>query len=124
MGQEIQKSILIADDAADLRHIYKRILQRDHYCIFEAEDGLDALTKLQELHPDLILLDHRMPHMNGSDVYRAIKRLGLEVKVILITAAQDVDGIAQSLGIKDFLGKPIGMDDLRKSVQQILGKPG
>jgi DNA-binding NarL/FixJ family response regulator len=79
--------ILIADDSSLMRRQIRAMLERDpdfQICA-EAENGIEAVQQVQEYHPDLVVLDLRMPLMNGLTATREIKRLAPEVVVLLFT---------------------------------------
>jgi DNA-binding NarL/FixJ family response regulator len=85
--QVMAKTILIADDSAQVRKYVTRVLsanQEFEFCA-EAVDGLDALAKARECRPDLIILDLGMPLMNGLETARELKRVMPVVPIILFT---------------------------------------
>jgi CheY-like chemotaxis protein len=104
--------LLIADDESDLRFLVGSIYGDLGWDVDEAADGPEALAKLEQFHYDLVLLDHRMPGLNGGQVYDALCARGILVPVVLITAAARGEEIAAQHGITKFLGKPFGIDDL------------
>lgn len=79
--------VLLADDHAILRSGLVRLLgeQSDIEVIGEAENGLEAVQKVQELHPDIVLMDIGMPVMNGMEATKQIKKRDQEVKVLVLT---------------------------------------
>jgi len=64
------KTILLADDDATLRELARLTMNDPEYCILEAGDGVEALDLARARHPDLLILDWMMPHLNGIDVAR------------------------------------------------------
>ena len=84
-------TILIADDSQLIRDALRRIFrnEEDFDVCGEAENGQEAVTKAQQLHPDLIVLDLSMPVMNGLDAARVLKRVMPEVPVIMFSAYGD-----------------------------------
>jgi DNA-binding NarL/FixJ family response regulator len=81
------KTILIADDSAQIRSCLVKLLRanEDFELCDEAVNGLDALTKAQECHPDLVILDLGMPVMNGLEAARELKRIMPMLPIILFT---------------------------------------
>lgn len=106
--------ILIVDDEAVVRMAYSRILANDHSHVESVDNGADALQRLAEQRFDVVLLDLRMPGMDGLTVLRAIKQNWPEVEVIVITGYAGIDTVKQSvaLGAFDYLAKPVGPDDV------------
>src|SRR5258708_34444390 len=82
------KSVLIADDQSSIRMLVRATIQSDLYSIVEASDGTQAWWLIQELRPDLVLLDVQMPGLNGLQVTRAVRQDPslVGIKVILLTA--------------------------------------
>lgn len=114
-GGDVTKTrcrLLIADDEADLRFLLSTLFVDLGWSVDEAADGHEALAKLEAQTYDLVLLDHRMPGLNGGEVYDRLSDLGKVVPVILVTAAKQVAEIATRHGIPMYLGKPFGIDDL------------
>jgi signal transduction histidine kinase/DNA-binding response OmpR family regulator len=79
--------LLLVEDDQDLRLVMRRTLEQDGWTISEAENGAEALEKVKNLHPDLVLLDLNMPVMNGFEVIRALRELGPagQVPVLVVT---------------------------------------
>jgi DNA-binding NarL/FixJ family response regulator len=99
----LTKSILLVDDKPFLRGILKQYLeQHSNYKICgEAEDGLDAIVKAQQLRPDLIVLDLQMPKMNGLDAAKRLKSLLPETTIVMLTAfdSLEIEREAMAVGI-------------------------
>jgi len=115
----IPSRILIVDDEEDICSTLADFLQGKGYEIFQANTGEEALRLLKEVRPHLVLLDIRMPEMDGIEILRRVRKLDQEVGVIMITAFHDV-GIAQEalkLGACDFVTKPLDMAYLDESVR-------
>ena len=113
------KTILIADDSAQVRKYVTRILSADpefEFCA-EAVDGRDALAKAQEYRPDLIILDLGMPLMNGLETARELKRVMPAVSIILFTLHGEMisDEQASSSGIDVVVAK----NDISKLSEQV-----
>ena len=91
--------ILLADDFAPWRSQLRSFLQRETEwkIVFEACDGLEAVQKTVELHPDVVLLDISMPGLNGIDAARSIRQLSPDCKIIIVTQNADTDVMSAAL---------------------------
>ncbi len=118
------KNILIADDNAGVRALIRTYLemQTDFEVCGEATDGVDAIEKIKELKPDLILLDLAMPKMNGAEVASIIKRTMPTVPIILFSVHGEKIGksLASAVGVDIVLSKPDGISNLVESVKSLL----
>ncbi len=115
--------ILIVDDESNIRLMLRLALRAAGYEVEAASDGPESLDKFGDGEGfDLVLLDQRMPTMDGLDVLRAIKARDARAKVIMITAFGTVDLAlaAQRLGASNFLRKPFTTDTLRGAVSLAL----
>jgi DNA-binding NtrC family response regulator len=116
--------ILIVDDEPNLRLVFRTSLESAEIEVEEAEDGQAALAALESREFDLVLLDLRMPILDGMQTLRLIRERGLEVPVVIITAHGSVpDAVeAMKLGAIDFLSKPVTPDALRSLVGDVLAR--
>jgi signal transduction histidine kinase len=116
-------TVLIVDDNATARETLVAILEGEGYDLQLAKDGIQALTVLKHLQPDLILLDVMMPAMDGFEVCRHIRATPhlAEVPIILLTALDDRDSLVRGLesGADDFLSKPPDRRELVARVRTI-----
>ncbi len=108
--------VLVVDDSLTVRRVTQRLLVREGYRVTLAKDGLDALEKLAEEKPQIVLSDIEMPRMDGFDLVRNIRGdAGLrDLPVIMITSriAQKHRDYAAELGVDHYLGKPYSEEDL------------
>lgn len=119
--------IMVVDDSITVRRVTQRLLHREGYRVTLAADGLQALEKLQEESPVLVLSDIEMPRMDGFDLARNIRadaRLK-NVPIIMITSriAEKHREHAQSLGVNHYLGKPYSEDELLSLVRRYAHAP-
>ena len=118
------KTILIADDSEMARTIIRRALERetDFEVCGEAVDGTDAVSKAKELSPDLILLDVRMPGLNGIEVAGILRGALPQIRIVLVTMfAEDVDkGFASFFRIDAVVSKVGGLANLTTVLADIL----
>ncbi|HMN93593.1 MAG TPA: Hpt domain-containing protein [Hydrogenophaga sp.] len=108
--------VLVVDDSITVRRVTQRLLQREGYRVSLAADGLQALERLQQERPTVVLSDIEMPRMDGFDLVRNIRadaRLA-DLPVIMITSriAEKHREHARELGVNHYLGKPYSEDEL------------
>jgi len=108
--------VLVVDDSLTVRRVTQRLLVREGYRVVLAKDGMDALERLAEERPSIVLSDIEMPRMDGFDLVRNIRgdaRLR-DLPVIMITSriAQKHRDYAAELGVDHYLGKPYSEEDL------------
>jgi DNA-binding response OmpR family regulator len=116
--------ILVVDDDPNSRDIVQTFLESKGYQVSTAEDGQEALAKLEELNPGLVLLDVMMPGMDGWEVARVIKNhpdFG-RTRVVMLTARSDFSDKTEGLraGADDYIVKPIRLEELAERVEKNL----
>ncbi len=120
----MSNGILIADDSATARKVIRAYLnQRNFEVCGEAIDGVDALEKATELEPALILLDLRMPRMNGMEAAVVLKGRMPNVRLVLLTLYDEVlscKSIMSAIGIDAIISKPDGFGTLGECVRGLL----
>jgi DNA-binding response OmpR family regulator len=120
------KTILLADDEANLRTLVRTTLDDPEYCILEATDGTAALELARKERPDLLVLDWMMPGINGIEVAQAMRQdpATTHIPIILLTAkGQEADKErGHSLGACAYIVKPFSPLELLQKVQEILGE--
>ena len=118
------KSVLICDDAAFMRMMIKDILTKNGYDIAgEAENGAIAVSKYQELKPDLVLMDITMPVMDGIQALKNIKAADGAANVIMCSAMGQQAMVIEAIqaGAKDFVVKPFQADRVLEAVKKVIG---
>jgi chemosensory pili system protein ChpA (sensor histidine kinase/response regulator) len=108
--------VLVVDDSLTVRRVTQRLLVREGYRVVLAKDGLDALERLAEERPCVLLSDIEMPRMDGFDLVRNVrgdaKLAGLPVVMITSRIAQKHRDYASELGVQHYLGKPYSEEEL------------
>lgn len=112
-----RRKVLIADDDDDSRIMLSFILQEEGWEVYEACNGKEALEKVIEDKPDLLILDNRMPELTGVEVYQYLQAEGINITVVLATAHGYLDELASSLGVTHFIKKPYEIPKLLKMVE-------
>ncbi|WP_460732457.1 response regulator [Lysobacter tyrosinilyticus] len=117
--------VMVVDDSVTMRKVTGRVLERNNFEVLTAKDGLDALEKMVEHVPDLMLLDIEMPRMDGYELATAMKaepRLR-NVPIIMITSrtGEKHRERAFSIGVNRYLGKPYQEPELLRNVFELLG---
>jgi len=113
------KTVLVAEDEESNFELVRIVLQK-RYRLLRAHDGIEAVTMNEEEHPDLILMDIRMPQMGGLDATRIIKEVDHDTPVIALSAYAFEENIreAKAAGCDDFLAKPFRVEDLIEIVKK------
>ena len=116
-----KKSILVAEDEDSNYELVKIVLHK-RYRLIRAHNGIEAVTLNEEEHPDLILMDIRMPEMNGLDATRIIKEVDSSTPVIALSAYAFEENIreAKSAGCDEFMAKPFKVENLIEMVGKYL----
>ncbi|HEY9910227.1 MAG TPA: response regulator [Thermosynechococcaceae cyanobacterium] len=115
--------ILIVDDLLDNLFLLQTLLEAEGYSVDTADSGTIALSKIESMPPDLVLLDVMMPDMNGFEVTQRIRQNDqLPFIPILLLTAHDQASAAQglNLGANDFIRKPVNLDELLARVKAFL----
>ena len=118
------KNILICDDAAFMRMMIKDILTKNGYNVAgEAENGLKAVEKYNELKPDLVLMDITMPEMDGIQALKKIKEADANACVIMCSAMGQQAMVIEAIqsGAKDFIVKPFQAERVLEAVKKVVG---
>ncbi|MCQ8894365.1 MAG: response regulator [Methanolinea sp.] len=115
--------ILLVDDSGMTRFLLARFLTAGgHEIVGEAEDGREAIAKVRELDPDLVILDLIMPHMKGLEVLEEIKKTSPRTRIVMCTGDHQEYTIREAVrkGASGFIIKPFNRDVLIEEVNNIL----
>lgn len=116
------KKILIIDDQLGIRLLLTEVFKKEGYSTAHASNGVEALAMIEKDRPDLVLLDMKIPGMDGLEILRRIRRFDTSLKVIMMTAYGELDMIQETkeLGAIKHFTKPFDIDEMRMEVQAIL----
>lgn len=114
--------ILIVDDEENARTALAELLREEGYRVDTAADGIKALSKIEELAPDLLVTDLKMPGLGGLELLAKARERDPDCSVIVMTAFADVCVLAQatSLGAADCLTKPVNVEELMRVMEREL----
>ncbi len=116
--------VLLIEDEESLRNLYTRILSSRNYTVETAVDGEDALLKLPEFKPDIIVLDIVMPNYNGMDLLRVLKNdeQHRKIPVVMLTALSEMKKITKCLemGAVGYITKDSSVEDIAHKLNLIL----
>jgi|Deesub1362B_J571_1020462.scaffolds.fasta_scaffold00078_21 DNA-binding NtrC family response regulator len=120
------REILVVDDEPKQRAILKTILAEEGYRVYEASNGKEALKLIKERPPELVLTDLKMPDMDGIQLLKSIKELGItpEPAILLMTAYGTIPSAVEAIknGAFDYLTKPLDRDTLLVKIRQALDR--
>ncbi len=117
--------VLVVDDSATIRRIIKNTLERIGYPdVVEAENGIDALTKLKEGDISLVMTDWNMPEMDGITLVKSIRasdKFGT-VPIIMVTTEAEKSEVMEALqlGVNDYIVKPFTPDILKEKIEKVM----
>lgn len=116
------KRILIVDDQLGIRMLLTELLHREGFVTDQASNGREALALMKEYAYDLILLDMKIPGMNGIEILRSIRRNSPGINVMMMTAYGELDMVeeAKNLGVLHYFAKPFDVEEIRSEVHKAL----
>lgn len=118
--------VLVVDDEADTRNLFRFTLEYGGFTVREAIDGQDALLKISETRPDLVLLDVMMPRLDGYEVCKTLRKQAetADLPIIMVSAKSQGEAIEAglALGANDYLTKPVALETLINSVRKAVAQ--
>ena len=114
------KKLLIVDDQFGIRVLLNEVFEKDGYETMQASNGKQALKLVKDKEPDIILLDMKIPGMDGLEILREIKKMDVKSDVIMMTAYGELEMIneAMRLGALTHFAKPFDIDEVRDNVRK------
>lgn len=115
-------TILVVDDQMGVRRLLFEAFQEEGYKVDMAANGPDALEKINQVRPDIVLMDMKMPGMSGLEVLREVKKQDKDLKIILMTAYGELEIVAEAmaLGVTEYVTKPFDINEVRGLVRKAL----
>lgn len=120
------KRILIIDDQPFMIKLIQYNLDKNGYETYTETNGLNALSNIDEISPDLVLLDIRMPHISGTELCAQFRKkpIMMDVPIIILTGQlqEDVEEKAKAAGATDFMTKPFSPSELVTKIKELLAE--
>ena len=116
------KTVLIVDDDPDIC-LSLQLWLEPKFAVLTAGNGIEALASLGRARVDAIVLDLMMPVMDGAMLKQELDRRGESIPIVLVSARADVDRAAASLGVRDYLVKPVDPMALERVLEAIMPQP-
>jgi CheY-like chemotaxis protein len=117
----VSAPILVVDDDPSILDVVTMTLEFEGYTAQTALDGAEALEVIERGKPALVLLDMRMPGMDGWTFARELRSRGLDIPIVVMTAAQDARRWAEEIGADAYVEKPFELSKLIGTVSELLG---
>jgi two-component system response regulator AtoC len=116
-----QKAILVADDDSSIRSLLRQLLSDEGYSVAEAATGVEVVDKVKEAGPDLVIMDVRMPELDGIEALSRVKASSPKTAVLIMTAFGSSNAAirAMELGAYDYVTKPFELDQITHAVQRV-----
>jgi CheY-like chemotaxis protein len=118
-----KKTILVVDDEANIRELLRQELSEKGYSVREAKDGMDAVKQVKKERPDLIILDIKMPNLNGFDVTAVLKNdpNTMDIPIMVLSIVEDKER-GYRLGVDRYYTKPVDTDELLRDVGVLISQ--
>jgi chemosensory pili system protein ChpA (sensor histidine kinase/response regulator) len=122
--ERTSRMVMVVDDSVTVRKVTSRLLERHGYEVVLAKDGLDAITKLEDIRPDIMLLDIEMPRMDGFEVASLVRHnpnlVGLPIIMITSRTGEKHRERAFQIGVNAYMGKPFQEQQLLETIAELL----
>lgn len=117
------RKMLIVDDQKGIRKLLEELFKKEGFEVKVAADGREAIEEVREFVPDIILMDMKMPNMNGLEASQEILKTHQEIPIILMTAYGEMEVVKKALeiGVKKYITKPFDIVVIRDMVKDTVG---
>ncbi len=114
------RTILVVDDETPILESLEMFLGEKGYCVITAATGAEGLTKSRQHHPDVVMLDIRLPDKNGLEILKEMLDIANPPKVIMMTAFQDMETTIEAMksGAYEYLNKPLDAGEIERTVDR------
>ena len=113
--------VLVVDDDPSILATVSELLDLEGYPFETATNGAEALSILQRVRPSVVLLDMRMPVLDGWGFCTAMRQSGTSIPVVVMTAAQDARQWAEEIGAAGYVAKPFDLTDILSAIDRVAG---
>ncbi|HHT63271.1 MAG: response regulator [Bacillota bacterium] len=127
MSREVKRdysdySILVVDDQLGVRKLLCEALKDEFKEVRSAANGIEAISIVENSFPDLVVMDMKMPRMNGLELLKHLRSIGYYNPVIMMTAYGELEIVSEAakMGVKNYITKPFDLQDLRKQIKDTL----
>ena len=115
-------SVMVVDDDKSIRYVIKELLEYEHYTVYTAANGKEALDILWENHIDLVIVDIMMPEIDGYEFTKEVRSVNKELPILMVSAKQMPEDRIKGFisGIDDYMSKPISNEELLLHIKALL----
>jgi two-component system response regulator (stage 0 sporulation protein F) len=123
-GEMMKRRIMIVDDQKGVRRLLEELFKREGWEVYAASDGKEAIEKVSQFQPSVLLIDMKMPNMNGLEASQIILEKHQEVAIIMMTAYGEMEIVKRALasGVRKCITKPFDILYLRDEVNRIVAE--
>lgn len=116
----IKNKILVVDDEQGILDLFKKALSKEGCIVATALNGQDAIKMVKDEDPDLVILDIKMPGMDGLETLRYIKKMNKKIIILMLTAYGTLDSAKEALklGAHDYITKPFKLDYIKEVIKE------
>lgn len=117
------RRMLVVDDQKGIRRLLEELFKQEGFEVAVAADGRQAVEEVRKCIPDIVLMDMKMPNMNGMEASEEILNIDKNIPIILMTAYGEIELVekAKEIGVKKYIVKPFDIVVLRGLVAEMLG---
>ncbi len=123
-GEMMKRRIMIVDDQKGVRRLLEELFKREGWEVYAAADGKEAIEKVGQFQPSILLIDMKMPNMNGLEASQKILEKHQELAIIMMTAYGEMEVVKRALesGVRKCITKPFDILYLRDEVNRIVAE--